>query len=1044
MDKIKKSKFLTNEKGQTLLDRFKQVLPSHTQNFDVLVGYFRSSGFKQLSEALKNVKKIRILVGINIDKQLYDALTLENQETNLEENKKLAVNQFIEWKKQGKIEIKAYPYYPIHAKMYILHYDKQISDIIEGQVITGSSNFTQSGLHDNIEINVQLSDPEDYYWAKNKFEELWAQSKDITEKYIEAIQKVSKFVCKTPYEIFIKSLYELQKEEAINAFTKDEEKREGSKVELTEFQKDAVSRVMVTLKKFNSVLVADSVGLGKTWIAKRIAEEFGYYRRNQVLVICPAQLSEMWRKEIKSINVAENILSQEKLANMKNVQEEFKKELGKELTNLSLVIIDESHNFRNPLSNRHENFANLIDFLKQNNLKLKIIFMTATPINNSIWDLYWQLYLLLGDNKAFLGYGITDLFRHFKKVEKEEEKLGDILHLISLRRNRNYIEDNYPQATINGQLIKFPDRKLENIEYRLKDIYKGMYGEIAQMIKESEMAYYRFTAYKKELTEKDKEELQRMTALSGIFRTILLKRLESSVEAFRKSINEHKKFLLLVKELVQQGKILTKKTYYKIVSAYEDEEINLQTIIIRPEVESFVKDSYKIDEFINDLDKDIKRFNEMDQKVSTITIKDDAKIRKLEEKLKTIKKDEQVVVFSYYVDTLNYIFNYFKDNQNLKELVLEKISGRTSTESRQTIVEKFANKEINILFSTDVLSEGQNLQTAQTLINYDLHWNPTRMIQRAGRIDRIGSRFPEIYIYNFFPEKELEDLLRLMKILQDKIKNIDDQVGLDQTILGEKIHPKVFGTLVRLKNKDEKVLDEQEDEAFGGGRDVFWEPLRDYYLKHKSFEKTERLPFESFSGIRKGNLKGIYFYYQYDNENHYWFIYDIRTKNIIRNKESILEFIQAKEEGKIYIPDWQKEFYEVKKLIENEIESQYAQESLMLQKGKRNEFKNREEKFVLDGLRLLQRQIQVNELTVSEEDKKREMIELKLYKIRKTKKVINDLRRAWRSVENKEIDWRQILHKWYEILKDKITFDIATKENFDKSKLKLVTYEFIS
>ena len=116
-------------------------------------------------------------------------------------------------------------------------------------------------------------------------------------------------------------------------------------------------------------------------------------------------------------------------------------------------------------------------------------------------------------------------------------------------------------------------------------------------------------------------------------------------------------------------------------------------------------------------------------------------------------------------------------------------------------MDEFNNKQIDIILSTDVLSEGQNLQTARYLINYDLHWNPTRMIQRAGRIDRIGSKYQEIFVYNFFPEKELEELLKIVEILQGKISNIDESIGLDQSVLGEVIHPKVFGTIRRINKK---------------------------------------------------------------------------------------------------------------------------------------------------------------------------------------------------------------------------------------------------
>jgi len=165
------------------------------------------------------------------------------------------------------------------------------------------------------------------------------------------------------------------------------------------------------------------------------------------------------------------------------------------------------------------------------------------------------------------------------------------------------------------------------------------------------------------------------------------------------------------------------------------------------------------------------------------------------------------------------------------------------------------------------LSEGQNLQSAKYLINYDLHWNPTRMIQRAGRIDRIGSQYKKIFVYNFFPEDELEELLRLVQILQNKIIGIDKAVGLDQTILGEEIHPKVFGVIRRIRNRDARIFNELEKDMFGGG-EKFYQPLKDF-LKNKATEELEKIPYGVYSGLEKNKISGIFMYYKYGDDFHF-------------------------------------------------------------------------------------------------------------------------------------------------------------------------------
>jgi len=340
-----------------------------------------------------------------------------------------------------------------------------------------------------------------------------------------------------------------------------------SKVNLAEFQEDAVHRIMNRLKKYGAALVADSVGLGKTWIAKKVIEEFGFYKRRKFLIVCPAQLRGMWEKEVKDLILSPFIISQEELA-APDFLHKTNLVLKSGLEDVSLMVIDESHNFRNPLSNRWENCFSLLENIEQKNGKSPfVLLLTATPINNTLWDLYWQIMLMtLMKKELFLKDGIEDILKHFKRVERQDnpELLGDILNEISIRRTRDYIKRNYPDATIEGKPILFPQRVLENIEYRLDEAFSGMYKSISHAITdELTMAYYRILEFKKteQLTPDEQFALGRMIALEGIFRTILLKRLESSVEAFRISVQRHIDFLLTLKKYLENGKVLTKKFF---------------------------------------------------------------------------------------------------------------------------------------------------------------------------------------------------------------------------------------------------------------------------------------------------------------------------------------------------------------------------------------------------------------------------------------------------------------------------------------------------
>ena len=788
-------------KLSTFLNNVLEEIPD--TKFDIATAFFNIQAYAFIKDNLQDLKAFRLLLGrapeirskITLGNVLLKMIKEEVEGFDLSKEKDSLVKEFIGFINKENVKVRLYDREFLHGKAYI--FDKL--------VVVGSSNFTPSGLTHNTELNSVSLESEAKYVREEWFEKFWNEAIDFKAELIKLLE-ASRFGTKeyTPYEVYIKSLYELQKEDIKSEDREkvEEEIRPSSKVNLAEFQDDAVNRIFSRLKKYRACMVADSVGLGKTWIAKKIIEEFGFYKRRRFLIVCPAQLRGMWRDAVKDLILAESILSQEELASA-DFLEKAKQTIGGDLKEVSLIVVDESHNFRNPLSNRWENFFTLImDHIAKGKEKPYILFLTATPISNTIWDLYWQVMLLIfTDQRAFLREGISDLFKFFKDIDKEGDPtlLNDLMNEISIRRTRDYIKQNYPDAEINGEKIIFPDRVLENVEYQLDSAYQGLYSNISRTISEKlTMAYYRILKYKKveKLSTAEEMALGRMIALEGIFRTILLKRLESSVEAFRKSVANHVRFLEKLKEYLRKDKLLTKNAFYKYVSNL-DEETSEEFF---EELEDIDIEDYSKEELIADIKKDIALFNEMEGKVSAIDAEADAKLKEFKKRLLELSKKGQVVIFTYYADTLDYIYQNVSEDSLFSNLRIEKISGRvTSSIKRTDIVNSFMDGKTNILMSTDVLSEGMNLQKARYLINYDLHWNPTRMIQRAGRIDRIGSPFKEIYVYNFFPEEELEDLLRLVEILQNKIRNIDNSVGLDTTILGEEVNPKVFCIMRRIK-----------------------------------------------------------------------------------------------------------------------------------------------------------------------------------------------------------------------------------------------------
>lgn len=1049
---------IDNSEGNKLVSFLNTVLEETPETqFDVATAFFNIQAFAMIKDNLNNVKRFRLLLGKTpeipsentLGNVLLDEFKKEVEGFDLTKESDQTVKLFIEFLKRENVEIRLFEKF-LHGKAYIF----------DDRIVIGSSNFTSAGLTRYGELNTWKQESQAIYTRNEWFEKFWAESKDFKDELIKLLEN-SRFGSKeySPYEIYIKTLYELQKDELQEEEIKDKPKGlPETKVNLAEFQEDAIARVWTRLKKYGGCIVADSVGLGKTWIAKKILEKIGYYERKNILVVCPAQLKGMWRDELKAIDVKENILSQEELAS-ENFLGKAKRALGGRLDNVELIVVDESHNFRNPLSKRWENFFTLVyDNMAMQGKKPYTLFLTATPINNTPWDLYWQIMLLvLMDRRTFVKENIPDLFKFFKQAENNPSLLNDLLNEISIRRTRDYIIENYPDAyilvEINGkkeeQKIIFPKRELENINYHLDKTYKGMYKEISDVITEKlTMAYYRILEYRKEelKTEEEKLELGRMIAIGGIFRTILLKRLESSVDSFRKSVSNHIEFLKKLKENLESGKILTKKTFSKYLMR-ADEEIDED---FEEELDKFNPEKYNMEELFRDIDKDIELLSDILEKVNRITPEDDTKLKTLKDKLLELSKDGQIVLFTYYADTLNYIYNEIKKDKSFSGIKIEAMSssGATRKDSgqREEIVEKFRNKEINILMSTDILSEGQNLQTAKYLINYDLHWNPTRMIQRGGRIDRIGSPYEKIFIYNFFPEDELEDLLRLVYILQKKIIEIDRSVGLDQSILGEEIHPKVFGIIRRIKGKDSEVLIDLEKDAFGGG-ERFYQPLKDF-LKTRAMEELESIPFGVYSGLKKNNISGIFFYYRYENDFHFWYLYDVNTGSLITNKTEIIEFISCKEGEARVIPDFFEKVYDVNEEIIEDIERTYKEAELsQMQDSKLKELsKSGSTKFIKDMITEVELKIDSHLREYPGDDsieKFWEPVKDKLVSTPQTKRRLHDLRKIWRQYK-KDGDWRGLVKKLDNLLIDKGVFRKSVIEHYDRSKLKLVTIDFVS
>jgi HKD family nuclease len=507
--------FITNEKDRSLLDRFR-VLIKDTRFFDVLVGYFYTSGFYALYKSLESTEKIRILIGISTNKQTSDLikeaqqiLQFSHSETkthfssmvvdemsNSQDKKDIeeGIKKFMEWLVSGKLEIKAYPTENIHAKLYILTFSEDDRDV--GRVITGSSNFTKAGMVDNLEFNIELKNPSDYHFAKDKFEELWEQGVDVKDTYLETIkQKTWLSNDISPYELYLKFLYEYFKDE-INQTDELTFQYAPTGFKKLEYQEQAVLNAKKIVEEYGGVFLSDVVGLGKTYMAALLASQLD----GRTLVIAPPVLLDennpgSWKNVFDDFRIPGHFESIGKLEHLLETGTDKYKN----------IIIDEAHRFRTETNITYEDLAEICR-------GKRVILVTATPFNNRPKDILSQIKLFQNSKKstipalpnleAFFG----SLENKLKEIDRHEDSATyietaknnakeireKVLKYLMVRRTRKEIE-TYFIKDLNKQGLKFPEVvNPEAIYYTLTENEDKIFNKTIELITQK-FTYARYT-----------------------------------------------------------------------------------------------------------------------------------------------------------------------------------------------------------------------------------------------------------------------------------------------------------------------------------------------------------------------------------------------------------------------------------------------------------------------------------------------------------------------------------------------------------------------
>lgn len=863
--------FITNEDGITLAVRFERLL-KQTRFFDCLVGYFYTSGFYSMYKSLKDVNKIRILVGIKTDRATFDLIqqaqekswkfsTVEVKE-NFSESTKNEIDVsdkdketeevariFIEWINTGKLEIKAYPSEKIHAKLYIITYAEGDRD--DGRVITGSSNFTESGLVQNLEFNVELKNRADYEFALNKFNELWKNSVDVSKDYVETITKRTWLNDSlTPYELYLKFLYEYFKEK----INKDQEELfknslpEGF-MEL-EYQMEAVRDAQEKLDEYGGVFLSDVVGLGKTYISAMLAKQLD----GGILVIAPPILLDennpgSWKNVFFDFKVSAHFESIGKLDSV----------LKRDLSKYKNVFIDEAHRFRTETNITYENLARICS-------GKRVILVSATPLNNSPKDILSQIKLFQKPNMSTIPNQInlnnffnklgaqlkdidrqTDYDKYISIVKENSKEIREkVLHYLMVRRTRSEIIE-YFGKDLEKRHLKFPKvADPEPVYYELSEKEDKIFNETLELITSKDFTYARYTPFLKKYYTGSKNQLEvSQRNMRSFMKILLVKRLESSFYAFNKSIGRFIKYYTQFINNFDNGKVYISKSHTEQIfeALNEGNEDFIDRLIEEKKAEEYKSTEFS-KEFILNLKSDLKTLQDIQQK--WLEVKRDPKLNKLITVLQSreILRKNKIILFTESKETANYLGENLPEELKRETIVF---SGESDAITRDKVIDNFDAKakkhknDYRILITTEVLSEGVNLHRSNIVINYDIPWNPTRMMQRVGRINRIDTKFDNIYTFNFFPTTQSNNVIKLKEAAEAKIHAFIEMLGSDAKLLTEGEEIKSQSLFSRL-NSAQTITGEGEDNAENSELKYLME-IRDIRDKDpKLFEHVKNLP----------------------------------------------------------------------------------------------------------------------------------------------------------------------------------------------------------
>jgi len=781
-----------------------------------------------------------------------------------------------------------------HGKAYI-GANPSLKDAKNGIGSVGSSNFTYGGLVYNKELNMLNTDREVVKELIEWFLNQWNTAQDFKETFLSFLKNY--VTTRSPYEVVAKALYETYKSNI-------EVSPESLKLKtLYAHQVLSFRDASAKLEDHNGVLIADATGLGKTRTALRLALD-AIRDGKKILLIAPKSiLDTTWDDEMEKTNIHLKCVSSEKLSSDPD-------SVVKHFSDRDFIVVDEAHYFRSPSTNRYAALRDLI--IKQN---AQVVLATATPVNNSLMDLYFLLSLYLKEDSIndLTGQTLRGYFTANQKrwLQHQKIEMEPILERFIVRHSRELAK-----ALDKEGKLDFPQRVLDS-DSRCKYTTNIDYQKIDEMLDKMNFVFYNLSVDRlagqmklpdgapvsQAVEAKNREFLKKLIKIIIIIN--VFKRLESSVEAFRATLTS------LDEYIVKATKYAQEKGYFIPPALKGDPLFTLDEGIPDPE-ELFSKPKYaaminslkltpqEVKKFIADCNED----REMIRKLIGIIPATDKKYHQFKDRLTDIIKqiplnsNNGLIIFSQYTATATYLHTRLKDEKFKHSLMLttgticKDCEGKHS--NKTSVIREF-QRGGGILVSTDVLSEGQNLQNAQYVVNYDFPWNPVVLIQRIGRIDRMLSQHNQVYLTNLLPKNgdpndpaSLEHFIGLMQKIYSRLEAIRSTIGLDASTLGEEAAPKDFGFQVAIAKNDPTLLDAMTKEL-----EQFTNSPMDALAKimsEKGLDWIKSLP-KGIGAYKKSNRHGLFILFT-DREEFYWRLkYYDKTREVVSSPNEIINVL---------------------------------------------------------------------------------------------------------------------------------------------------------